>query len=71
MGRTTGGGRRPHLIQYLHQIISEGAEEYSKIGQQIKRTQTCFHDLRSNKKKEYDIAPPKHCFRHRTRSEKH
>ena len=33
MGRPTGWGRRPHLIQYLLQMIGEAAEEYyRKIG---------------------------------------
>ena len=33
MGRPTGWGRRPHLIQYVHLKIGEAAEEhYSVIG---------------------------------------
>ena len=35
MGRTADWGRRPHLIQYLLQIVGEGVEEYcSKIDNQ-------------------------------------
>ena len=33
VGRPTGWGRRPHLIQYLLEMIGEAAEEsYSKAG---------------------------------------
>ena len=33
VGRPTGWGRRPHLIQYSFEMIGEAAEEYySEIG---------------------------------------
>ena len=33
MGKTTGWGRRPHLVQYLLQMIGVSAEEYNtKVG---------------------------------------
>ena len=49
MGRPTGWGRRPPLIQYLHKMIGEAAEEYySKIGfpeNEASMVRRWLHDL--------------------------